>query len=54
MTGGQSCIALDPNEIHPKCPGQTEIEYQTEFALWSIIASPLIIATDVRNVTVKL
>ena len=33
------------------CPGQTDTEYRTEFSLWSLGASSLIVATDVRNMT---
>ena len=33
------------------CPGQTDAEYRTEFSMWSIAASSLIVATDIRNMT---
>lgn len=33
------------------CPEQTDTEYRTEFSLWSLGASSLIVATDVRNMT---
>lgn len=33
------------------CPGQTDLEYQTEFSIWVITASPLIVASDIRNMT---
>eukprot|EP01120_Amphizonella_sp_Union-15-10_P007669 TRINITY_DN2618_c0_g1_i1.p1 TRINITY_DN2618_c0_g1~~TRINITY_DN2618_c0_g1_i1.p1 ORF type:complete len:428 (-),score=90.71 TRINITY_DN2618_c0_g1_i1:96-1316(-) len=33
------------------CPGQTPTEYRTVFSLWSIASAPLIVATDVRNLT---
>ena len=33
------------------CPGQTDTEYRTEFSMWSIAASSLIVATDIRNMT---
>jgi alpha-galactosidase len=33
------------------CPGQTDDQYRTEFAVWSITQSPLIVSTDVRNLT---
>ena len=33
------------------CPGQTDAEYRTEFSLWSIAASNLLVATDIRNMT---
>ena len=29
----------------------TDTEYRTEFSLWSIMGSSLIVATDVRNMT---
>jgi alpha-galactosidase len=47
MTGGAGC---DVNAT-THCPGQTDQEYITEFSIWSITASPLIVATDVRNMT---
>lgn len=47
MTGGAGCnVATDAH-----CPGQTDVEYMTEFSLWSIAQSPLIVATDIRNLT---
>lgn len=33
------------------CPGQTDAEYRTEFSIWSITASNLLVATDIRNMT---
>lgn len=33
------------------CPGQTDDEYKTEFVIWSLMQSPLIVDTDVRNMT---
>eukprot|EP00035_Acanthoeca_spectabilis_P031271 m.13360 g.13360 ORF g.13360 m.13360 type:complete len:168 (+) comp4650_c0_seq1:939-1442(+) len=33
------------------CPGQTDAEYRTQFAAYVIAASPLIIGTDIRNMT---
>ncbi len=51
MTGGAGCNSYAPGD---RCPGQTEIEYRSEFSLWSITASPLIVATDVRNMTTAL
>ena len=44
-TGGAGCDGAD------HCPGQSAAEYTTEFVLWSITQSPLIVATDVRNMT---
>jgi len=44
MTGGAGC---DVNAT-THCPGMTDDEYATEFAVWTITSSPLIVATDVR------
>ena len=33
------------------CPGMTDTEYRTEFSIWCILAAPLLVATDVRNLT---
>jgi len=50
MTGGQGCPGQKNNQaLH--CPGQTDDEYRTEFTLWSVIGSPLLIGTDIRNMT---
>jgi len=51
MTGGQGCPTNDSSVTHPHCPGQTDVEYMTEFSIWAITASPMIVATDVRNMT---
>jgi len=48
MTGGQGCSNNQPGQ---HCPGQTDTEYVTEYTMWVITASPLIVATDVRNMT---
>lgn len=48
LTGGQGC---SPFSKGPHCPGQSDDEYRTAFAIWSIAQSPLIIATDIRNMT---
>lgn len=45
MTGGAGCKGGD------HCPGQTDDEYKTEFAVWSLTQSPMIVDTDVRNMT---
>lgn len=45
MTGGAGCAAAD------HCPGQTDDEYKTEFVLWSLTQSSMIVDTDVRNMT---
>eukprot|EP01084_Bolivina_argentea_P003389 6352_1 len=55
MTGGQGCNGnvsdWNPNVTHAHCAGQTALEYYTSFSIWSIISTPLLIATDVRNMT---
>lgn len=51
MTGGQGCKTNVPNSSSWHCPGQTETEYVTEFTMWSLMQSPLIIGTDLRNLT---
>jgi alpha-galactosidase len=48
MTGGQGC---SNNQPYQHCPGMTDDEYRTEFTIWVLAASPLIVATDVRNMT---
>ena len=27
------------------------MEYRTEFTMWSVMAAPLLVATDIRNLT---
>jgi len=50
MTGGQGCKGQTVDQtLH--CPGQTNNQYRTEFSLYAIVASPLVIGTDVRNMT---
>jgi len=50
MTGGQGCKGQKPTEaLH--CPGQTDNEYRTEFSLYAIVGSPILIGTDIRNFT---
>ena len=48
MTGGEGCANKTPL-VH--CPGQTDIEYRTEFTMWCMMASSLIVSTDIRNMT---
>ena len=48
ITGGAGC---SPFSKGPHCPGQTDTEYRTAFAMWSIAQSPLIVSSDVRNLT---
>ena len=47
-TGGAGCVT------GAHCPGQTDDEYATEFALWALTQSPLIVATDLRNLTSRM
>jgi len=50
MTGGQGCVGQTPDQtLH--CPGQTDNEYRTEFSLYAISGSPILIGTDIRNFT---
>jgi len=49
MTGGQGCKS-NPNKI---CPGMTHTEYKTEFSLWALMNSPLLVATDIRTMDSK-
>ena len=46
--GGKGCA---PFSSGPHCPGQTDDEYRSNVALWSLLQSPMIVATDVRNMT---
>mmetsp|Transcript_31760 Transcript_31760/g.69476 ORF Transcript_31760/g.69476 Transcript_31760/m.69476 type:complete len:422 (-) Transcript_31760:210-1475(-) len=47
-TGGMGCKSPGPH-----CPGegQTDESYRTAFTLWSLTQSPLIVDTDIRNMT---
>lgn len=50
--GTAACLIFFPlirYAVH--CPDQTDEEYRTEFVLWSLTQSPLIVDTDVRNMT---
>ena len=51
MTGGQGCSSTFNNDEYLHCPGQTDVEYMSEFAIYAIAGSPLIVATDIRNMT---
>jgi alpha-galactosidase len=48
MTGGEGCTP-PVNQSH--CPGMTDVEYRTEFSIWCLLAAPLLVVTDVRNMT---
>ncbi len=48
------CLPLqgcDDGEPLKHCPGMTNTEYRTEFSLWCIMGSSLLVATDIRNMT---
>jgi len=45
MTGGEGC----PNNPNKICPGMTETEYVTEFSMWALLNSPLIVSTDISG-----
>eukprot|EP00050_Salpingoeca_kvevrii_P000330 m.146006 g.146006 ORF g.146006 m.146006 type:complete len:476 (-) comp10087_c0_seq6:23-1450(-) len=49
-TGGQGCPHTTPSSSE-HCPGQTDDEYRTEVAMWTMVQSPLMVATDLRNMT---
>ena len=51
MTGGQGCTSPTNHNDSAHCPLMTPDEYISEFTLWSIFQSPLLISTDVRNMT---
>eukprot|EP01083_Nonionella_stella_P217300 780266_1 len=52
MTGGQGCKGdSNPNVTHPHCAGMSDTEYRSEYTMWTIISSSLLVATDVRNMT---
>lgn len=48
-TGGEGCKDQPNTTLH--CPGQTNNEYLTEISLWTLNQSPLLVATDIRNMT---
>ena len=48
LTGGAGCDKAVPGL---RCPGQTQVEYETEMSLWSMAAAQLLVATDLRNLT---
>mmetsp|Transcript_6395 Transcript_6395/g.15706 ORF Transcript_6395/g.15706 Transcript_6395/m.15706 type:complete len:374 (+) Transcript_6395:67-1188(+) len=49
MTGGAGCDkGID--EVN-RCPGMSETEYRTEFSLWCMASAPLLVSTDLRNMT---
>ena len=48
MTGGAGCNSMVPGK---RCPGMNEAEYRTEFSLWVIGASSMIVSTDLRDMS---
>jgi hypothetical protein len=48
MTGGGGCDWSEPGS---HCPGMTDGMYRTFFSILCVTASPLIVATDLRNMT---
>ena len=50
MTGGEGCKDYDPHTPQ-HCPGQTDNEYRTEFSLYAVSSSPMMIGTDIRDMT---
>lgn len=49
FTGGQGCT----NDSTSVCAGQSWVEYRTEFTFWAFASSPIIVATDIRNMTAE-
>lgn len=38
-------------DVTKTCPGQTDVEYRSEFSMWAIMASSLLVATDIKNMS---
>ena len=61
MTGGQGCQDQGTggssdkghwNWTTPKhCPGMTDAEYRTEASMYAVVASPMMVGTDIRLMT---
>ena len=53
MTGGAGCDGGQKALMQPgvRCAGQTDTEYKTEVTLWAVSSAPLLVATDVRNMS---
>jgi len=54
VTGGAGCGSAPPSTAtgpYLHCPGQSPAEYRTQFSVYALAASPLIVATDIRNMT---
>ena len=43
MTGGAGCDVKAPAR---RCPGQTDTEYRTEFSMWALGGSAMLVARD--------
>ena len=50
MTGGEGCVGYDP-KVPQHCPKQTDAEYRTEVSLYAVLGSPMMVGTDIRNMT---
>ena len=55
FTGGQGCGGMPPAvpgaHAAPRCPGQTQVEYRTEFTLWALTGGSLVMAVEPRNMS---
>jgi alpha-galactosidase len=48
--GGAGCRPYSNATGHgAHCPGQTDAEYTSAFAMWALTQSPIVVATDVRR-----
>ena len=50
MTGGEGCLFYDPH-VPKHCPKQSDAEYRTEVSLYAVLSSPMMVGTDIRNMT---
>lgn len=53
MAGGAGCNGGEKALMEPgvRCPGQSDTEYKTEVSLWAISSAPMLVASDVRNMS---
>ena len=52
MIGGEGCAApAGSPDFVPHCPKQSDDQYKTEFVVWSLLQSPMVVSTDVRVMT---
>jgi len=49
MVGGEGCQGEEDYVAH--CPKQTDDNYKVEWATWGVMQSPIIVSTDVREMT---